>query len=162
MRAGSARWERWSLRSCTNSHSPFRSLLHAKASFRWLQHDPPNVTEARKGTGKIIEAGALASEIIDRLRSLYNNAPFKWDLVATNEVIGELARMMGGEAREHGVSIRTDLKEDLPTTVADRVQLQQVLMNLILNGIEATKDTGDVLTVKSQFFGSKDRSATPR
>jgi len=60
-----------------------------------------------------------------------------------------MAGMMGGEAREHGVSIRTDLKDDLPMTVADRVQLQQVFMNLMLNGIEAMKETGGVLTVKS-------------
>ena len=127
------------------------TTAHARASLRWLQHDPPNVTEARKGMGKIIEAGALASEIIDRLRSLYKKAPFKRELVAINEVIGEMAGMMGGEARGHGVSIRTDLKDDLPMTVADRVQFQQVLMNLMLNGIEAMKDTGGVLTVKSQL-----------
>jgi signal transduction histidine kinase len=127
------------------------TTAHAKASLRWLQHDPPNVTEARKGMEKIIEAGALASEIINRLRSLYKKAPFKQELVAINEVIGEMAGMMGGEAREHGVSIRTDLKDVLPVTVADRVQLQQVLMNLMLNGIEAMKDAGGVLTVKSQL-----------
>ncbi|WP_263354092.1 LLM class flavin-dependent oxidoreductase [Acidicapsa acidisoli] len=68
-----------------------------------------------------------------------------------NEVVGEMAGMMRGEARGHGVSIRTDLKDDLPMTVADLVQLQQVLMNLMLNGIEAMKDTGGVLTVKSQL-----------
>jgi signal transduction histidine kinase/TolB-like protein len=127
------------------------TTAHAKASLRWLQHDPPNVTEARKGTEKIIEAGALASEIINRLRSLYKKAPFKQEFVAINEVIGEMAGMMGSEAREHVVSIRTDLKDVLPVTVADRVQLQQVLMNLMLNGIEAMKDTGGVLTVKSQL-----------
>jgi signal transduction histidine kinase len=68
-----------------------------------------------------------------------------------NEVVGEMTGMMRGEARGHGVSIRTDLKDDLPMTVADRVQLQQVLMNLMLNGIEAMKDTGGVLTVKSHL-----------
>ena len=127
------------------------STAHAKASLRWLQHDPPNVTEARKGTEKIIEAGALASEIINRLRSLYKKAPFKPELVAVNEVICEMAGMMGSEAREHGVLMRTDLKDVLLVTVADRVQLQQMLMNLMLNGIEAMKDTGGVLTVKSQL-----------
>jgi PAS domain S-box-containing protein len=127
------------------------STVNAKASLRWLQRDPPEVTEARKGTEKIIEAGALASEIINRLRSLYKKAPPKQELVAINEVIGEMAGMMRGEARGHGVSIRTDLKDDLPMTVADRVQLRQVLMNLMLNGIEAMKDTGGVLTVKSQL-----------
>jgi signal transduction histidine kinase len=62
-----------------------------------------------------------------------------------------MAGMLRSEARRHGVSIRTDLKSDLPMTVADRVQIQQVLMNLMLNGIEAMKDTGGVLTVKSQL-----------
>ena len=118
---------------------------------RWLQHDPPELTRVREGTEKIVEAGTLASNIIDRLRSLYKKTLPKRELVAINEVIGEMAGMMRGEAREHGVSIRTDLKDDLPTTVADRVQLQQVLMNLMLNGIEAMKDTGGVLTVKSQL-----------
>jgi PAS domain S-box-containing protein len=125
------------------------TTAHAKASLRWLQHDPPNVAEARRGTEKIIEAGALASEIIDRLRSLYKKVPLKLELLAINEVIGEMAGMMGDEARGHGISIRTDLKDDLPKTVADRVQLQQVLMNLMLNSIEAMKDTGGVLMVKS-------------
>ncbi len=127
------------------------TTAHAKASLRWLQRDPPEVTEARKGTEKIIEAGALASEIINRLRSLYKKDPPKRELVAMNEVIGEMAAMLRGEARGHGVSIRTDFKDDLSMTVADRVQLQQVLMNLMLNGIEAMKDTGGVLTVKSQL-----------
>ena len=129
------------------------TTAHAKASLRWLLHDPPNVIEARKGTERIIEAGALASEIINRLRSMYKKAPFKLELVAINEVIGEMVRMMGGEAREHGVSIRTDLKDVHPVTVADRVQLQQVFMNLMLNGIEAMENTGGVLTVKSQLCG---------
>jgi PAS domain S-box-containing protein len=127
------------------------STVNAKASLRWLQHDPPELTRVREGTEKIIEAGTLASEIINRLRSLYKKAPPKQELVAINEVVSEMAGMMRGEARGNGVSIRTDLKDDLPMTLTDRVQLQQVLMNLMLNGIEAMKDTGGVLTVKSQL-----------
>jgi PAS domain S-box-containing protein len=127
------------------------TTAHAKASLRWLQRDPPDLMAVRKGTERIMEAGALASEIINRLRSLYKKAPPKQELVAINEVIGEMAEMMRGKAREHGVSIRTDLKDDLPMTVADRVQIQQVLMNLMLNGIEAMEESGGVLTVKSQF-----------
>jgi signal transduction histidine kinase len=126
------------------------TTAHAKASLRWLQHDPPDITEARKGTEKIMEAGALASEIINRLRSLYRKAPVKREFVAINEVIGEMVRMMRDEAEGHGVSIRTDLRDDHPMILADRVQLYQVLMNLMLNGIEAMKETGGVLTVKSQ------------
>ena len=97
-----------------------------------------------------MEAGTLASGIIDRLRALYKKSAPKQELVAINEVVGEMAGMMEAEARGHGVSIRTDLKDDLPMTLADRVQLQQVLMNLMLNGIEAMKETGGVLTVKSE------------
>jgi PAS domain S-box-containing protein len=123
----------------------------AKASLRWLQRDPPDLAQVRKGTERIVESGILASEIINRLRSLYKKAPPRRELVAINEVIGEMARMLRGEARGHGVSIRTDLKDDLPMTVADRVQLQQVFMNLMLNAIEAMKDTGGVLTVKSRL-----------
>jgi len=129
------------------------TTAHAKASLRWLQRDPPDLTEVRKGTERIVEAGTLASEIINRLRSLYKKSPPKQELVAINEVIGEMAEMMGGKAREHGVSIHTVLEDDLPMTVADRVQLQQVLMNLMLNGIEAITDAGGVVTVKSQLDG---------
>jgi PAS domain S-box-containing protein len=127
------------------------TTANARASLRWLQRDPPNLLEVRKGTERIMEAGTLASEIINRLRSLYKKAPPKRELVAMNEVIGEMTGMLRSEARRHGVSIRTDLTDDLPITVADRVQLQQVLMNLVLNGIEAMKDSGGVLTVKSQL-----------
>jgi signal transduction histidine kinase len=70
-------------------------------------------------------------------------------LVAINEVIGEMVLLLRGEANEYAVSIRTDLAADLPKITADRVQLQQVLMNLMLNGIEAMKETGGVLTVKT-------------
>ena len=124
---------------------------NAKASLRWLERNPPDLSQVRKGTESIIEAGTFASEIIDRLRSLYKKSSPKRELVAINEVIGEMARLMGGKAREDGVSIRTDLADNLPLTMTDRVQLQQVLMNLMLNGIEAMKDTGGILTVKSRL-----------
>jgi PAS domain S-box-containing protein len=127
------------------------TTANAKASLRWLQRDPPDLTEVRKGTERIVEAGTLASEIISRLRSLYKKSSPKRELVAINEVIGEMAGMLGGQASGHGVLIRIDLKDDLPMTLADRVQIQQVLMNLMLNGIEAIKDTEGVVTVKSQL-----------
>src|SRR5258708_10612947 len=85
---------------------------HAKASLPWLQRDPPEVTEARKGTEKIIEAGARASEIINRLRSLYKKSPPKRALVAINEVIGEMTGMLSSGATRHGASMRCDLKAD--------------------------------------------------
>jgi len=127
------------------------STAHAKASLRWLLHEPPDIEQVQKGTEKIIEAGTLASQIIDRLRSLYKKAPAKRELVAVNEVILEMTTMMGGEARAQGVLIHTELADDLPMTMADRVQLQQVLMNLILNGLEASKQVGGVVKIKSEF-----------
>jgi PAS domain S-box-containing protein len=125
------------------------TTAHAKASLRWLQRDPPDLMEVRRGTERIVEAGALASEIINRLRSLYKKSPTKRELVAINDVIGEMVLLLRGEANEHAVSIRTDLAADLPKITADRVQLQQVLMNLMLNGIEAMKETGGVLMIKT-------------
>jgi signal transduction histidine kinase len=127
------------------------TTAHAKASLRWLKCDPPELAEVRKGTERIMEAGTLASEIINRLRSLYKKAPPKRELVAVNGVIQEMAKMLGTEARRHGALIDTDLQDHLPMTVTDRVQLQQVLMNLMLNGIEAMKDEGGVLTLKSRM-----------
>jgi PAS domain S-box-containing protein len=126
------------------------TTANAKASLRWLQRDTPDLAEVRKGTERIVEAGTLASEIINRLRSLYKKSPPKRELVAINEVIGEMVPLLRSEANEHAVSIRADLAADLPKITADRVQLQQVLMNLMLNGIEAMKETGGVLTVKSE------------
>ena len=123
---------------------------NAKASLRWLQHDPPDLMQVRRGTERIVEAGVFASEIIDRLRSLYKKSPPQREFVAINAVIGEMVPLLRSEAHEYAVSIRTDLAPDLPRIMADRVQLQQVLMNLMLNGIEAMKETGGVLTAKSR------------
>ncbi len=124
---------------------------NAKASLRWLQRDPPDLMQVRKGNESILEAGIFAAEIINRLRSLYKKDPPKRELVTINQVIGEMAGMLKSEARRHGVSIYTVLKDNLPMTVADRVQIQQVLMNLMLNGIEAIPDSGGVVTVRSQL-----------
>ena len=85
------------------------TTTNAKASLRWLQRDPPDLTQVRKGTERIIEAGTFASEIINRLRSLYKKAPPKRELVTINEVIGEMVRLLRGEANGYAVSIRTDL-----------------------------------------------------
>jgi signal transduction histidine kinase len=120
-------------------------------SLRWLQRDPPDVTEARKGTERIVEAGTLASEIINRLRSLYKGSPPKRELVDVNEMVRESVSLLRDEANLHAVSLRTELAADLPKITADRVQIQQVLMNLMLNGIEAMRETGGILTVKSQL-----------
>jgi signal transduction histidine kinase len=126
------------------------STINAKASLRWLQHDPPNAAQAREGIEKIIEAGTFASEIIERLRSLYKKAAPIRELVAINKVIAEMAGMLRSEASRRGISIRTDLRDDLPMISADRVQIQQVFINLMMNSIEAMDETGGVLTIESR------------
>ena len=92
-----------------------------------------------------------AGDIIDRLRSLYKKSPPKRELVDVNDIVREMVVLLRGEANRYAVSIRIDLAADLPKITADRVQLQQVLMNLMLNAIEAMRETGGVVTVKSQL-----------
>jgi C4-dicarboxylate-specific signal transduction histidine kinase len=94
-----------------------------------------------------------AADMIDRLRSLYTKSAPKRELVEVNGIVREMVVLLRGEAYRYAVSTRTDLAAGLPNIMADRVQLQQVLMNLMLNAIEAMKETGGVLTVKSQRDG---------
>jgi signal transduction histidine kinase len=123
--------------------------MDAQASLRWLNRDQPDLGEARRATEAIVKDGRLAVDIIDRLRSFYKKAPPQREPVDVDEIIGEMVLLMRSEANEYAISIRTELAAGLPQIAADRVQLQQVLMNLMLNGIEAMRETGGVLTVKT-------------
>jgi signal transduction histidine kinase len=125
------------------------AVMDAQASLRWLNRDQPDLDQARRATAAIVKDGRLAVDIIDRLRSLYKKTPPQRESLDVHEIIDEMVLLLRSEANEHAVSIRTDLAADLPKITADRVQLQQVLMNLMLNGIEAMKETGGVLTVKT-------------
>jgi PAS domain S-box-containing protein len=127
------------------------SIVHANTILEWLRREPPNVTKANRTALEIIEDGTRASEIIDRLRSLYKKSPPKRESIVVNTVIAEMVGILRVEATRHAVSIRTNLADNLPNIIADRVQIQQVLMNLMLNGIEAMQDTGGLLTLKSQL-----------
>ena len=95
--------------------------------------------------------GNRAAEIIDRIRSLYRKSPPRRELVDLNGIIQEMLTLLKCEADQYSVAMRTALAADLPEIMADRVQLQQVLMNLMVNGIEAMKDSGGELTVKSEL-----------
>jgi len=116
---------------------------------RWLRREEPDVSEASEAIERIVQDGTRATEIIDRLRALYTKAATIREAVNVNEAVREMAVLLRDEANRHAVSIRTHLASDLPDIVADRVQLQQVLMNLMLNGIEAMNDKGGVLAVIS-------------
>jgi PAS domain S-box-containing protein len=125
------------------------AVMNAQASLRWMNRDQPDLDQARRSTASIVKEGRLAVDIIDRLRSLYKKTPPQRESVNVDEIIGEMILLLRSEAYEHAISIRTELAADLPKITADRVQLQQVLMNLMLNGIEAMRETGGVLTVKT-------------
>jgi signal transduction histidine kinase len=98
----------------------------------------------------MVDDARRASDIIDRVHSLYRRGTPQREPVDLNEIIREMVVLLRNEASRHSVSIRTVLDVGIPTIAADRVQLQQVLMNLMLNGIEATKDTGGELTITSK------------
>ena len=125
------------------------AVMDAQASLRWLNRDQPDLDKVRRATAAIVKDGRLAVDIIDRLRSLYKKTPTQREPVDVDKIIDEMVLLLRSEANEYAVSIRTDPAADLPRITADRVQLQQVLMNLMLNGIEAMKETGGVLTVKT-------------
>ncbi len=127
------------------------TVTNAKTSIRWLKRDQPDLDEACEASRRVVEDGKRAADIIDRLRSLYKKSPPQRELVEVNDIVGEIVVLLRGEANRYAVSMRTDLAPDPPNILADRVQLQQVLMNLMLNGIEAMKDMGGVLTVKSEL-----------
>jgi len=126
------------------------AAIYAQACSAWLRRDAPDVTEASKAASAMIAAVTRAGGIIDRVSSLYRRGTPQRELVDLNEIVREMSVLLCDTAHRNAVSIRTDLDPELPTTTADRVQLQQVLMNLMLNGIEAMQDTCGELTVASK------------
>jgi PAS domain S-box-containing protein len=128
------------------------AVTNANTCLRWLTRDQPNVEEARAAATRIVKDGTRAAEIIKRIRLLFKKGSCERELVDVNEVIREMVVLLQGEARRYSISVRTELETDTPRVIADRVQLQQVLMNLMINGIEAMKDANGnrELTIKSQ------------
>jgi signal transduction histidine kinase len=131
---------------------PGLPIANAQACLRWLGRDEPDLAEARAAATRIVRDGNLAGEIINRIRSQFKKDALKWELVVVNELIREMIALLGSEAMRYSISIRTELAEDLPQIMGDRVQLQQVTMNLIVNSIDAMKgmDGTRELTIKSQ------------
>src|ERR1700688_2674558 len=119
------------------------ALTNAKTCLRWLRRDQPEVEEAREATSRMIQDVTLAADIITRISLLFKKGVLQRELVDVNELIREMIVLLHSEANRHSISIRTELAENLPKVMADRVQLQQVFMNLMLNGIDAMKETAD-------------------
>ena len=118
------------------------ALTNARTCLRWLDRGEPEVAEARAAAARAADDVTRAAEIITRVRSMFQKASPQRELVDLNTVVGEMVSVLRGEAHRHAVSIRTDLAPGLPSVSVDRVQLQQVLMNLILNGVDAMKGAG--------------------
>jgi signal transduction histidine kinase len=134
-------------------HQPITAAItNANTSLRWLARNEPDLGEAREAILRIVKDGARAAEIINRLRSFYKKGtPPQPELVDLNEVATEMLMLLRNEANRYSIVMRTELAPELPRAMADRVQLQQVLMNLMLNGIEAMKDRAGELTIRSQL-----------
>jgi len=127
------------------------AVTNAQACLRFLNRGEPDVPEAREAALEMVRDATRAADIIDRVRSLYRKGSSKLEMVDVNEVIREMVVMLRNEANRYSVTIRTELGEAVPQVMADRVQLQQVLMNIMLNGIEAMRDTTGELSIKSQL-----------
>jgi PAS domain S-box-containing protein len=128
------------------------AVTDAKTCLRWLGREQPDLAEARDAASRIIKDATRAADIISRVRLLFEKGTAQKELVDVNEVVREMIVLLGSEANRHSISIRIELAEDLPKVMADRVQLQQVFMNLMLNGIDAMKEMtgGGELAIKSQ------------
>jgi len=119
------------------------AIAYANAALSWLQAQPPNWEEVRQALGFIVESGVRAGEVIDRIRTLVKKAPPQKDRVDINEAILEVLALIRTEITKNVVSAKTQLAEDLPPVWGDRVQLQQVILNLFINAIEAMSGMDD-------------------
>jgi PAS domain S-box-containing protein len=116
------------------------AITDANTCLRWLTRDQPDLEEAREAASRVVTDAARASDIIKRVRSLFKKGTAQRELLDVNEIIRSMIVLLRNEATRYSISMRTQLSEDLPQIMGDRVQLQQVLMNLMINGIEAMKD----------------------
>ena len=126
------------------------AVTNAEACSRILERDQPDLSEARDAASGMVGCVRRAAEIIDRVRSLFSKSAPRREVVDVNEVIRDIAVLLQNEARQHSVSLHMQLADNLPKVSGDYVQLQQVMMNLMLNGIEAMRDDAGQLGITSQ------------
>jgi signal transduction histidine kinase len=112
-------------------------VTNAQAALRWLDMQPPDPREVRQALGRIIRDGGRAGDVVGRIRALIAKAPARKDRLDINNTILEVIALTRTEMHRNGVSLQTRLAPDLPLVQGDRVQLQQVMLNLILNAVEA-------------------------
>jgi C4-dicarboxylate-specific signal transduction histidine kinase len=138
------------------------AVTRAQAALRWLGHEPPDLEEVRQLLAQVVRNGTRAGEVVRRIRDLIKKVPPRQDLLEVNDAIREVVELTRSETSKNGVSVKVQLTDGLPLIRGDRVQLQQVVLNLIINAVEAMSgvndarelfvrtgkaDTGDVLIV---------------
>jgi signal transduction histidine kinase len=128
------------------------ALTNANTCLRWLTRDHPDLEEARAAASRIVKDQTRAAEIISRIRLLFKKSTPEWEVVDVNESIREMIVLLRSEATRYNITVRMELAADLPRIMGDRVQLQQVLMNLIVNSIDAMKEVDGIreLAIRSQ------------
>jgi len=128
------------------------AVTDANTCLRWLSRDQPDLDEARAAASRMVQDGRRAGEIVKRVRLLFKKGTPDRELVDVNEIIREMMLLLRSEATQYAVLVRTELAADLPQIMGDRVQLQQVLMNLMMNSIDAMKDVDGTreLTIQSK------------
>jgi PAS domain S-box-containing protein len=119
------------------------AVMNAEAALRWLDRRPPNLDEVRQALAHVINEGKRAGNVITRIRELIRKAPSRKDRLDINRAVLEVIELTQVEAMKHSVSVRTELADSLTPISGDRVQLQQVILNLIINGVEAMSGTVD-------------------
>ncbi|MEA2848844.1 MAG: hypothetical protein QOG78_4125, partial [Rhodospirillaceae bacterium] len=113
------------------------AATNAAAALRWLKARPPDLEEVRQALGRIVKDAHRAGDVIGRIRELIKKAPPRQDRVDMNEAIREVIELTRGEATKNGASVQAALGKGLPPIEGDRVQLQQVVLNLIVNAVQA-------------------------
>jgi PAS domain S-box-containing protein len=127
------------------------AVTNAQSCLRLIDRDKPDLPEAREAASEMIKDARRAADIIDRVRSLFQKGSSQLETVDLNQVIEEMVILMCEETNRHAVTVRTELAQGLPNVMADRVQLQQALMNLMLNAIEAMQGKGGEIRIESQL-----------
>jgi PAS domain S-box-containing protein len=128
------------------------AVTDANTCLRWLARDQPDLEEARGAAMRVVKDATRASEIVSRIRLLFKKGTAQRESIDVNEVIREMIVLLRSETMRYSIAVQTELAADLPQIMGDRVQLQQVMMNLIMNGIDAMKDVDGLreLAIKSQ------------
>ena len=126
--------------------------VSAGTCLRCLKRDVPDLVQASEAATRVVQAVTRAGDVIGRISSFFKKGALQRELLDVNELVREMIVLLRNEAIRYSISIRTELAENVPMVLADRVQLQQVFMNLMLNGFDAIKDSsrGDELTIRSE------------